>query len=65
MCTKIYRLDLAKFFSAPRLTWQAAFKITEVKLDLLTDIDMLLIVGKRYKRRNISNKYMKDHDKNK
>ena len=47
-------LDLAHFFSAPGLAWQAASKKKKkkkknrVKLDLLTDIDMLLMVGKRY-----------------
>ena len=43
---KIYQLDLAKFLSAPRLAWQAALKKTIVKLDLLTGIDMLLMVEK-------------------
>ena len=33
-----------KYFSAPGLAWQGAFKNTEVKLELLTDIDMLLMV---------------------
>ena len=44
MCLKIYELDPAKFLSAPGLAWQAALKNTKVKLDLLTDIDMLLMV---------------------
>ena len=46
MCLQIYHLYPAKIFSAPRLAWQAALKKTEVKLELLTDIDMLLIVEK-------------------
>ena len=46
MCIKIYELDPAKFLSAPGLAWKAALKNTEVKLDLLTDIDMLLMVEK-------------------
>ena len=45
MCLKIYELDPTKFLSAPRLACQAALKNTKVKLDLLTDIDMLLMVG--------------------
>ena len=44
MCPKIYQLDPAKFRSAPGLAWQAALKKEEVKLELLTDIDMLLMV---------------------
>ena len=69
ICLKIYQLDPAKFLSAPGLAWQAALKQTEVKLELLTDIDMLLMVGKgirggtcnkihQYAKAN--NKYMED-----
>ena len=32
--------------SAPGLAWQACLKKTGVKLELLTDIDMLLMVEK-------------------
>ena len=46
MCLKIYHLDPVKFLSAPELTWQAALKKTEVKLELFADIDMLLMVEK-------------------
>ena len=46
MCLKIYHLDPAKFLSGPGLAWQAALKKTEVKLELLTHIDMLLMVEK-------------------
>ena len=74
MGLKIYHLDTAKFLSAPGLAWQATLKNTEVTLELLTDIDMLLMVEKgirggiyhvihRYAKAN--NKYMKDYDKNK
>ena len=41
---KIYHLDLVKFFSVPGLTWQAALKKIEVRLELLTDVDVLLMV---------------------
>ena len=46
MCLQIQKLDPAKFLSAPGLAWQAALKKTKVKLDLLTDIDMLLMIEK-------------------
>ena len=46
MFLKIYHLDPLTFLSAPVLTWQAAIKKTEVKLELLTDIDMLLMMEK-------------------
>ena len=74
MCLKIYELDPAKFLSAPGLAWQAALKKTKVKLDLLTDIDMLLMVEKGirggichsiYRYAKANNKYMKNYDKNK
>ena len=42
-CMKHYRLDPAHFYTAPGLAWQAALKITGVKLELLTDVDMLLM----------------------
>ena len=54
-CTEIYGLDPAHFLSAPGLAWQACFKKTKVKLELLTDnyaiddnyaTDMLLMVEK-------------------
>ena len=43
---KIYGPEHAKFLSAHELAWQVAFKKSKVKLDLLTDIDMLLMVEK-------------------
>ena len=46
MCLQIYELDNAKFLSAPGLAWQGASKKTKVKVDLLTDIDMLSMVEK-------------------
>ena len=41
MGLKVYYLDPVNFLSAPRLAWKAAFKNNEVKLELLTDIDIL------------------------
>ena len=61
MCLKILELDPAKFCSAPELAWQAAFKKTKVKLDILTDIDTLLMVEEYVTL--FDNKYMKDYDK--
>ena len=71
-CIEIYGLDPAHFLSAPGLAWQACLKKTKVELELLTDIDMLLMVEKgtrggicqaihRYAKAN--NKYMKNYNK--
>ena len=74
MCLEIYALDSTKFLSAPGLAWEAALKKTKVKLDLITDINMLLIAEKEirggichsiYRYAKPNNKYMKDYDKNK
>ena len=46
MCLNIYELDSVYFVSAPGLAWQAFFKTTEVKLELVTDYDMLLMIEK-------------------
>ena len=46
MRLKIYYLDPVKFLSALGLAWQAAFKKTDAKLEILIDIDMLLVVEK-------------------
>ena len=71
---KIYQINPAKLLSAPGLTWQASLKKTEVKLELLTDINNLLMVEKGieggichaiHHYEKASNKYMKDYDKNK
>ena len=45
ICLEIYELDPACFVTAPGLAWKAALKKTKVKLDLLTDNDMLLMVS--------------------
>ena len=46
MCLDMYELDPVYFVSAPGLAWQACLKKTGVELELLTDIDMLLMIEK-------------------
>ncbi|GBL85266.1 hypothetical protein AVEN_145574-1, partial [Araneus ventricosus] len=41
-----YQLDAAHMLTSPGLAWQAALKMTDVKLDLFTDIDMHLFIEK-------------------
>ena len=73
-CIEIYELDPGHFVSAPGLAGQPFFKKTGVKLELITDIDILLRVEKgirgaichpihSYGKAN--NKYMKNYYKNK
>ena len=71
-CIEIYELDPAHFLSAPGLAWQACLKKTKVKLELLTDIDMLLMVEKGirggicqaiHRHAKVNNKYMKNYNK--
>ena len=72
-CIEIYGLDPAHFLSAPGLVWQACLKKAKVKSELLTDIDMLLIVEKEirggicqaiHRHAKVNNKYIKNYDKN-
>ena len=67
MCLKIYELDPAKILSAPTLAWQVSLKKTKVKLDLLTDMDVLFMLEKDirggichsiYRYTKANNKYM-------
>ena len=73
-CIELYELDPARFLSVPGLAWQACLKKAGVELELLTDVDMLLMVEKgirgeichaihRYAK--VNNKYMMHYDANK
>ena len=53
MCLNIYELDPTYFVSAPGLAWQACLKRKGVKLELLADNDMILMVEKGIRRRNL------------
>ena len=68
---EVYQLDPAHFLSLPGLAWQAYLNKTTVKLELLTDYDMLLMVEEgirgrichsihRYAKAN--NKYMNNYN---
>ena len=75
LCLKIYGLDPVYYFTAPGLAWDACLKITNIDLELLSDLNMLLmfekgirggisIISNRYGEAN--NKYMrKGFNKNK
>ena len=72
MCLAIYEPDPTKFLWTTGLAWQAALKKTKVKLDLLSNINMLLMVEKGikggichsiYRYMKANNKYMNDCEK--
>ena len=71
MCIKVYGLDPVYFLSAPGLAWQACLNKTGVKLELITDVDMLLMIEKGirgdichyvYRHAKAYNKYMEIYD---
>ena len=71
---KTYELDPAYFVSLPGFAWHACLKIMRVKLELITNINMLLMIedGMRgvvcHGMRSCAeanNKYMNNYDKNK
>ena len=70
-CMKYYKLDPCHYFTSPGLTWDAMLKMTNIKLELMTDIGMFQFIEKgmrggvsyianRYGHAN--NKYMKEYD---
>ena len=72
-CLEYYRLDPCHYFTSPGLSWDAMLKMTDVKLELITDIDMYQFVEKgmrggisyiadRYGKAN--NKYMQNWNPN-
>ena len=72
MCIEIFELEHAHSLSAPGLASQACLEKARVKLELLTDIDMPMIVEKGirggichaiHKYLKANNKYMKNYDK--
>ena len=45
-CLQYYKLDPCHYFSSPGLSWDAMLKMTNVKLELMTDIDMFQFIEK-------------------
>ena len=72
MCLEIYELDPTRFLTAPGLAWEAVLQKNKVRLDHLTEIDMLLMVKKGIRggifdvihiHAKVNNKYIKDYNK--
>ena len=73
-CLTYYQLDPTHYFSSPGLAWDAMLKMTNVQLDLITDIDMenMVQLGMRggvstinHRHEKANNKYMKNYEKDK
>jgi len=47
VCIKNCNLDPAWFYTASGLAWEAMLKITKVELELLSDVDMMLMLKQR------------------
>ena len=73
-CMQCYGLDPCHYFTSPGLSWDAMLKMTKVKLELMTDINMYQFIEKgmrggvfyianRYGKAN--NKYMEGYDEKK
>ena len=45
-CLKYYELDPCHYFSFPGLSWDAMLKMTDVKLEKISDIDKYLFIEK-------------------
>lgn len=43
-CLNIYKLDPANYYTCPGLSWDAMLLYTNVEIELITDVDMLLFV---------------------
>ena len=65
ICIENYKLDPAHYYTAPSLSWDACLKMCDVKLELLSDIDMLLMLEKGIRGgvSMISNRYGKANNK--
>ena len=71
VCRKNYGLDPPHYFTSPGLSWDAMLKMTGIRLELMSDVDMFQFIEKgmrggtsyianRYGKAN--NKYMKEYD---
>ena len=50
ICIGYYGLNPCHYFSRPGLIWEAMLKMTDTKLDLVSDIDMYQFIEKRYEK---------------
>ena len=72
-CLQYYKLDPCHYFTSPGVSWSAMLKMTNIELELMTDVDMFQFIetgmrggvsyiANRYGKAN--NKYMEEYDEN-
>ena len=68
-CLEHYKLGPAHFYTSPRLAWKACLRKTRIRLELITDPDMLLMFEHRirggitkavHRYAVVNNKYMNE-----
>ena len=73
-CLEYYKLDPCHYYSAPGLAWDACLKMTKIKLELISDIDMHNFIEKglrggvsiiTHRKATANNQDMKDYNKEK
>ena len=64
-CLEYYKLDPCHYFTSPGLSWDAMLKMTDIKLELMVDIDMFQFIekGMRGGISYIANRYGKGNNK--
>ena len=64
-CMQYYKLDPCHYFTSPGLSWDTMLKMTNIKLELMTDVDMYQFIekGMRGGVSYIANKYGKANNK--
>ena len=45
-CFQYYKLDPAHYYSAPGLAWNGCLKMSGIELELISDVDMYLMIEK-------------------
>ena len=70
-CLQYYKLDPCHYFTSPGLSWDAMSKMTDIKLELMIDVDVYQFVEKvmrggvsyiAHRHSVANNRYMKEYD---
>src|SRR5207244_12290213 len=73
-CLEYYKFDPCHYFSAPGLAWDACLKMTDISLELISDIDKYLFIEKglrggvsiiTHRKETANNKNMKSYNEKK